>query len=354
MSHQLLVLFQQWVELGHEDIRHGTVLKSTNGGQSIQLLHEGSIILQRILQRPIAPQDGLDGPQHAINVAFHHIQDVILQRLHMSLGPRLWSDVWDRSDQSPPQCQEIVNGVRTVLPIPNRLCCKRRCQIQPFQIPFGLYQFAQLIVGLKPPQQSTELMIVILMLQTRLIFEKLAYPRHDPSQKCLTFLIRREEGSSYRADKNHGLHGLVRSGRFRIGIKIQQQFNRTRILQHRSPVRRRLDSPHILRGFIRIGTNEIKVETPHRKAQRLLPQYNLLPLIRRANRTRLQLLQRRQPQLKHLEQTQIAKAHRRLAMLRQCTSRSGYIQLVHELIQYLETEYAVIYRGLEEFGNVLG
>lgn len=77
-------------------------------------------------------------------------------------------------------------------------------------------------------------------------------------------------------------------------------------------------------------------------------------IIELTNRSGLKLLQRGQSELEHLEQTYVAKAHGRLSVLRQSPAGGGDVELVDELVQYLEAEDAMIDGGLEELGNVVG
>lgn len=72
------------------------------------------------------------------------------------------------------------------------------------------------------------------------------------------------------------------------------------------------------------------------------------------NRSGLKLLQCGQSELEYLEQTNVPKAHGRLPVLRQSPAGGGDVELVDELVQYLEAEDAVIDGGLEELGNVVG
>ncbi len=72
------------------------------------------------------------------------------------------------------------------------------------------------------------------------------------------------------------------------------------------------------------------------------------------NHPRLQLLQGRQPQLKDLKQTNIPKTNTGLPMLRQGAASRGYIQLLHQLIQNLESQDTMVDGGLQELGNILG
>mmetsp|Transcript_45192 Transcript_45192/g.94801 ORF Transcript_45192/g.94801 Transcript_45192/m.94801 type:complete len:265 (-) Transcript_45192:758-1552(-) len=264
----------------------------------------------------------------------------------MSLCARLGSDIWNSCHQSSPQCQQIMNRICTILPIPNRLRSETGRQLQPLQIPLRFDQLAQLIIGLEPSQQSAKLMIIILMLQPRLIFEELPYPRHDSPQKRLALLIGGKERSPHGTNEYHRLHRLVAPRGIGVGVKIQQQLGRAGILQHRSPIGGRLDGPHVLRGLVGIGPDEIEIETSDRETERLFPQYDLLAMVGRADGAGLQLFQGGETQLKHLEQTQIPKGYGGLAMLREGAPARGYVELVHQLVQNLESQNAMIDRGL--------
>ena len=72
------------------------------------------------------------------------------------------------------------------------------------------------------------------------------------------------------------------------------------------------------------------------------------------NLSALELPQCVQPELEHLEQTIVPEAHGRLAVLRQSPAGGGDVELVDELVQYLEAEDAMIDRGREELLNVCG
>ena len=167
-----------------------------------------------------------------------------------------------------------------------------------------------------------------------------------------------------------------------------------------SPIGWGLDGSHIFGGFVGVGPDEVEIKASDGEGEGLFAQYDFLSVVggcderaialsglsllrlakmkKRGDRERkrirlvspqgamamtmnkltnspcLQLLQCRQPQLKNLEQTQISKTDARLSVLRQSPSGRWYIQLVHELIEYFQSKYAMIYCCLQKFGNVLG
>ena len=67
----------------------------------------------------------------------------------------------------------------------------------------------------------------------------------------------------------------------------------------------------------------------------------------------LKLFQRGQTQLKDFEQADIPKAHTSLSMLCECSSQSWYIEFIHQLIQNLEPQYAMVDSSLQELGNIV-
>ena len=66
------------------------------------------------------------------------------------------------------------------------------------------------------------------------------------------------------------------------------------------------------------------------------------------------MLERRQAKLEYLEETNVAEANGRLAMLRQSPAGGGDVEFIDQLIQNLETKDAMVDGGLEELGNVVG
>jgi hypothetical protein len=67
----------------------------------------------------------------------------------------------------------------------------------------------------------------------------------------------------------------------------------------------------------------------------------------------LQLPGGSQPELEHLEQGYISKAHTGLSMLRKSPPRGWNVELIHQLIENLEAEYTVIHRRLQELGDIV-